>query len=98
MKWIDRYHRSVARAGESVAPRRADGNTAAFAAKVTPDDPSYAARVAKPVMAAVDRMPAEWRGLVHEYGYVDVYRAWKRGMSRSAVCAKAEANRGVFSL
>lgn len=51
-----------------------------FAAKQSQiGSPEYAERVAKPIMSAVDAMPAEFRGLVNEFGYIEVYRAWKAG-------------------
>jgi len=31
------------------------------------------------VMAAADRLPAEWRALVHEYGLVIVLALWDEG-------------------
>ena len=47
--------------------RQHDSNTATHRAKVEPGSPEYQARVANPVMAAVDAMPPEWRALVHEF-------------------------------
>lgn len=67
-------------------------------AKVSPDHPDYADKVAKPVMEAVDGMAPEWRELIGMYGYVDVYRAWRRGMSAAKVRQMAEANGGRFVL
>lgn len=32
-------------------------------------------------MQTVDKLPDEWRRLVNEYGYIETYKAWKRGMS-----------------
>lgn len=43
--------------------------------------PEYTERVAQPVMGAVDTMPCAYRQLVNEYGYVDVFRAWRKGYS-----------------
>lgn len=56
----------------------------------------YTDRVASPVMDAIDRMPQAYRVLVNEYGYVDVYRAWKRGLSPSQIRQRAAG--GMFSL
>jgi hypothetical protein len=75
-----------------------DSQTKNFAPKLPADDPNYRERVAVPIMQAVDAMPMEWRTLVHEYGYVDVYRAWKRGWSVELVRRSAEANGGAFVL
>lgn len=47
--------------------------------------PEYSARVASPVMQAVDEMPQPYRELVNEYGYVDVYRAWRKGYSPAKI-------------
>jgi len=77
---------------------KSDTDRGEFSAKVQSDDPLYKARVAEPVMGAVDNMPAIWRELVHAYGYIDVYRAWRKGMSPLAVRNKAEAAGGVFVL
>jgi hypothetical protein len=54
----------------------------------------YTERVASPVMDAVDHMPRSYRELVNEYGYVDVYRAWKRGWSPAMI--RDRANAGTF--
>lgn len=47
--------------------------------------PEYIKRVAGPVMNAVDDMPKAYREVVNEYGYVDVYRAWCRGISPAQI-------------
>lgn len=78
--------------------RATDSNTIGFAAKESADDPLYRDRVAVPVMTAVDGMPKEYRELVHEFGYVDVYRAWRRGMQPSIIRQRAAANGGRFEL
>ena len=56
----------------------------------------YSERVASPVMNAVDQMPAAYRELVHELGYVDVYRAWKRGWTPAQI--RSRAADGTFHL
>lgn len=56
----------------------------------------YSQRVASPVMDAVDRMPFAYRQLVHDLGYVDVYRAWKRGWTPSQI--RSRAADGTFHL
>ena len=58
--------------------------------------PEYTERVAGPVMQAVDTMPRAYRALVNEYGYVDVYRAWRRGLSPDAI--RSAARDGTFKL
>ena len=76
--------------------RVADTQAATHHAKAAPDDPHYKPRVAEPVMQAVDSMPAVWRALVHEFGYVDVYRAWRRGWTPGDV--RRHAVDGRFEL
>jgi len=56
----------------------------------------YSERVASAVMDAVDKMPVAYRELVNEYGYVDVYRAWKRGLTPAQI--KQRAVNGTFQL
>jgi hypothetical protein len=73
-----------------------DSRTPHFREKVSGDHPAYKSTVAEPVMNAVDTMPAEYRHLVHDFGYVDVYRAWKRGMSPDSI--RVSARNGVFAL
>jgi hypothetical protein len=75
---------------------RCNSNTANATAKVDPDSPEYRERVALPVMAAVDAMPFEYRLLVNEFGYVDVYRAWRKGWTPAEI--RGEAVNGVFQL
>ena len=75
-----------------------DGGTATHYAKVPGDDPRYKECVAEPVMAAVDQMPKDYRTVLHEHGYVDVYRAWKRGWSPDRIAAAAARNGGRFVL
>lgn len=55
-------------------------------------------KVSEPVMNAVDAMPKAYRDLVNEFDYVDVYRAWRRGMSTERIRAIALANGGRFEL
>lgn len=74
-----------------------NSNTAEFSAKaVDIASPEYTKRVAAPVMDAVDHMPQAFRALVNEYGYVDVYRAWRKGMTPQQI--KARARDGAFRL
>ena len=56
----------------------------------------YTERVAGPVVGAIDHMPRAYRELVNEYGYVDVYRAWKRGWTPEMIISRATA--GTFHL
>ena len=70
---------------------RNNSATAGFAPKADLDTPD-----ARPSMAAIDAMPQAYRELVNEYGYIDVYRAWKRGYSPQAI--RERARDGVFSL
>ena len=67
-----------------------------FTAKAAPDDDAYKARVAEPVMGAVDALPADYRACVHEFGYVQVFLAWRRRWSVEAIRAHAAANGGRF--
>lgn len=74
----------------------ADSATQNYTASAPADDPSYRDRVAIPTMQAVDAMPKAYRELVHEFGYVDVYRAWKRKWSPETI--RMRANGGIFAL
>ncbi len=67
-----------------------------FRARATPDSPDYKPKVAEPVMQAIDELPAEYRALIHEFDYVDVYRAWKRGWSTGEI--RVAARDGTFHL
>jgi|GEM_PF-6967540 len=78
--------------------RQTNSGAQGFTAKAAADDPAYKRSVAEPVMIAVDSMPKEYRQCVHDFGYVDVYRAWRRGLSPLEIRAKAESNGGVFTL
>ena len=78
--------------------RAADSNSDGYAAKVSPDQARYKETVAEPVMQAVDAMPLEYRALVHEFGYVDVYRAWRRAWSPDEIRTRAKALGGRFRL
>ncbi len=49
----------------------------------------YAALVAVPTMRAIDGMPSEYRALVQEFGYIDVYRAWRQGWSCAQIRARS---------
>ena len=72
----------------------ADSDSSTHRAKAEPGDADSPGRVAKPIMDAVDGMPQEYRLLVHEFGYVDVYRAWRKGWT-AAMIRRASAD-GVF--
>lgn len=77
----------------------ADSATPLFTPKASADDlDAHKQKVAEPTMAAIDGMPKDWRELVHAYGYVDVYRAWKRGWATHEVVEKANKNGGRFEL
>lgn len=58
--------------------------------------PEYSERVASPVMEAIDKMPKAYREMVNEFGYIDVYRAWKRGLTPSQI--KQCSVNGTFQL
>ena len=51
-----------------------------------------------PTMQAIDAMPLEYRRLVWDFDYVNVYRAWRRGWAPEKIRAHAEAAGGVFVL
>lgn len=89
--------RAQAAAIASDTRRGSNSETGGYAAKVPADDPEYPERVAIPTMQAIDAMPSEYRALVHEFGYVDVYRAWRRGWSVEQI-AGAVSDMGVFEL
>lgn len=61
-------------------PVHTDSTTSGYVAKAAADAADYKRKVAEPIMGAVDQMPADYRACVYAYGYVDVYRAWRRGM------------------
>ena len=74
-----------------------NSNVAGFTAKAADlGSPEYTERVAGPVMQAIDTMPRAYRELVNEYGYVDVYRAWRKGMTPQAI--RDRAADGTFHL
>lgn len=73
-----------------------DSTTLTHAPKAQPGTPEYKRCVAEPVMRAVDALPRSYRALVHEYGYVDVYRAWRRGWSVTQIVERAR--NGAFAL
>lgn len=75
-----------------------DSSRPAFAAKAEPGTAEYKARVAEPTMGAVDSLPPAYRQLVHEFGYIDVYRAWRKGMAPTSIRSAALANGGVFDV
>jgi hypothetical protein len=58
----------------------------------------YVRRVAMPIMAAIDDMPSAYRDLVNEFGYVDVYRAWRADWQPGQIRHEAECNGGLFVL
>ena len=78
--------------------RPTDSAASGFKARVPADDPRYKATVAVPVMNAVDSMPAIYRQCVHEYGYIDVYRAWRMKWTPDRIKKRAEECGGVFTL
>ena len=59
-----------------------------FRAKAEPGSPEYKEFVAEPIMRAIDAMPPEFRALVHEFGYVEVYVEYRRGYSPAAIRAR----------
>jgi hypothetical protein len=73
-----------------------DSATDAFTPHAGPGTPEYKTRVAEPTMTAIDAMPRAYRELVHAFGYVDVYRAWKRNWSPEKI--RASVRDGEFSL
>lgn len=83
---------------DAVAGRRSDSQTQGYTPKLAADHPDYRDRVAVPVMAAVDSLPAEYRACVRDFDYVDVYRAWKRRWPVDRIRERAEAAGGRFVL
>lgn len=74
-----------------------NSNTEAFRAKAAElGSAEYTERVAGPVMSAIDAMPPAYRALVNEFGYVDVYLAWRKGVKPAAIIAAAKD--GMFKL
>lgn len=77
--------------------QRNDSNQqSGYRAHLPADHPGYRERVAVPTMEAIDAMPQAYRLLVHEYGYVDVYRAWRRGWSAKYIRMLADDAGGRF--
>lgn len=75
-----------------------ESETAGYRAKAQPGTEGYKAMVAEPMMKAIDSMPKEWRMLVHAFDYVDVYRAWRRGIPQASVVRIAHQMGGRFQL
>lgn len=65
-------------------------------AKAQPGSPEYKAKTAEPTMGAIDSMPENFRRLVHEFDYIDIYRAWKRGWSEAKIRAHVANNTFTF--
>lgn len=77
--------------------RHGDSQTATHVPSALPGTPEYKTRVAEPTMQAIDNLSAEYRLLVHELGYVDVYRAYMRRWSPEKIRDIA-ARTGTFKL
>lgn len=67
-----------------------------FRAHAQPNTVDYRLKVAVPVMAAIDGMPLAYRLLVHDLGYVDVYRGWRAGIPACDIVRSAAGNGGAF--
>ena len=48
-----------------------------FTAKADLESPAYKSRVSQPVMEAIDALPQAYRALINEFGYIEVYLAWR---------------------
>ncbi len=76
-----------------------DTETSAFVPKAgEPGSDEYKRKVAEPTMQAIDAMPVGYRQCVYEFGYIDVYRAWRRGWTVERIRRKAESAGGRFEL
>lgn len=62
------------------------------------DSETYRQETAVPTMRAVDALPPQIRAAVDEHGYVDVFRAWRRGWPVERIRAAALAHGGLFVL
>lgn len=71
---------------------------ASHTVKLPPDHPSYRETVAVPIMQAVDSMPPPYRQAIHEFGYIDVYRAFRRGWQVTRIRDVAAQHGGRFVL
>lgn len=60
------------------------------------DGPDGYKRLAEATMAAIDAMPKAYQDAVNQFGYVDVYRAWKRGIPVSEITRRSTT--GFFRL
>jgi hypothetical protein len=76
-----------------ISRRHSDSANGQFTAKAEPGTDAYRDRVAVPVMKAVDGLPEEWRALVHEFGYVEVYVAYVNGWTPEMVRNAAKEGR-----
>ncbi len=61
--------------------RRSDSQTPTHTPRAAPGTDDYKTKVAEPTMQAIDAMPKRFRELIHELGYIEVYRLWRRGRS-----------------
>lgn len=77
---------------------RNNSQTADFTPRGSLGSEEYKRRTAEPTMEAILGMPEAYRNLVDEFGYIDIYRAWRRGMHPDMIRARAKANNGVFTL
>lgn len=75
---------------------RNNSESEGYRAKADLESPEYGEKVARPVMDAIDAMHPAYRELVNDYGYIDVYRAWRRGMPPEVI--RDRARDGVFRL
>jgi hypothetical protein len=77
---------------------KSNSATPAYGAKAEPDTAIYKSRVAEVTMQTVDAMPAPYRSLVQDFGYIDVYRAWRKGFPPHMIKAAADRTGGFFVL
>lgn len=86
----------AAQAATAATRYGSDSEASGYVAKAEPGSDAFKTKVAEPTMQAIDQMPKCYRLLVHEFGYVDVFRAWRRGWSPDRI--RGHAKDGIFRL
>lgn len=79
-----------------VMNRRTNTIATGYIQKMPADHPEYKAKVAEPTMQAIDGLPEEYRRLIHDYDYVDIYRAYLHKWPVELVKRAAAMNGGRF--
>jgi hypothetical protein len=62
------------------------------------DSEAYREGTAVPTMQAIDALPKPIVAVINECGYIDTFRAWRRGWPAERIRAVARAHGGLFVL